>query len=189
MIKNHTIALFILCSCLAGCRSFGELGKSARDPLVYSEPTQSDENISRIRFVSNVTGTCIVQKSHTDRKERCLVPHTMLGFYNETRDIGIPKITYRPQDYKGYYFEIKIKSEPTFVFIKTDNGPRGRCMTNFLIKPEPGKDYDFNYDQYENKKICVLHFNEITRDPTTGVTLLKPASYEIKKLFEFKFDD
>ncbi|MCW2483367.1 hypothetical protein, partial [Candidatus Symbiopectobacterium sp. NZEC135] len=61
--------------------------------------------------------------------------------------------------------------------------------TSFLITPEAGKDYDLNYDQKENSKICVLHFNEIVRDPTTGVTVLKPAPYQVKKKYNQGFDD
>lgn len=154
----------------------------AQDPVVYSDPAGSSESVARIRFVGNVTaGTSLLQKSNPGPKNHYFVPYTMLGFYNETRDIGIPKLTYRPQDYKGYYFEIKIRSEPTIVNIATDAGPHGYCVTSFLITPGAGKDYDLNYDQKENSKICVLHFNEIVRDPTTGVSVLKPAPYQVKK--------
>lgn len=189
MIKICSVIMLTFCLFLTGCRSFGELGGRAQDPVVYSDPADSSGNVARIRFVGNVTGTSIRQKSNPGLKNHYLVPHTMLGFYNETRDIGIPKLTYRPQDYKGYYFEIKIRSEPTIINIATDAGPRGYCVTSFLITPEAGKDYDLNYDQRENSKICVLHFNEIVRDPTTGVTVLKPAPYQVKKKYNQGFDD
>lgn len=189
MIKIHTITLITLCLFLSGCKSFGGLIKSKHDALVYSEPSQSTEQLARIRFVGNVTGTSLVQKSDTVKKDHYLVPHTMLGFYNETRDIGMPKISYRPQDYKGYYFEIRVKPEPTYVNIMTDYGSYGRCSTTFLINPEPGKDYDFNYDQNENNRICIPHFNEIVKDPTTGVTVLKPATFKSQRMTSvYNFD-
>lgn len=190
MTKYYSVIMLIFCLGLTGCQSFAELGRQDRNIPVYKDPPQSRENLARIRFVGNVTGTSLLQKSDVPQEERDLVAHTMLGFYNDTRDIGIPKLSYRPQDYKGYYFEIKVKPEPTLIKISTDVGPNGVCHTVFLITPEAGKDYDLNYDQKENKKVCVMHFNEIVRDATTGVTVLKPAPYRAKKYqYTLSFDD
>ncbi|QZN96011.1 hypothetical protein [Symbiopectobacterium purcellii] len=190
MTKYYSVIMLTFCLGLTGCQSFAELGRQERNIPVYKDPPQSSENLARIRFVGNVTGTSLLQKSDVPQEERDLVAHTMLGFYNDTRDIGIPKLSYRPQDYKGYYFEIKVKPEPTLIKISTDVGPNGACHTVFLITPEAGKDYDLNYDQKENKKVCVMHFNEIVRDATTGVTVLKPAPYRAKKYqYTLSFND
>lgn len=180
MKKICFLVVLVLCIGVIGCKSLN------KDPFLYKEPVATTDKISRIRFVGNVTGTSIEQKSDSNRVLKNLVPHTMFGFYNETRDIGIPKIAYRPQDYKKYYFEVKVKSEPTYIQIDTDSGINGMCMTGFIIHPEPGKDYDLNYDPNEDNKVCVFHFNEIVRDPSSGVMILKSASFN---LYSKKNDD
>ncbi|NPE62551.1 hypothetical protein HKX68_05935 [Dickeya dadantii] len=174
----YSLAALTICVFVTGCKSLNYKVNSAKDPSVYQEPIGVDK-ISRIRFVSNVTGTSIIQKSDVNMRRKYLVPHTFLGFYNETRDIGMPKISYRPQDYKNYYFEVKVKPEPTYIYIYTDNGINGVCTTGFIINPEAGKDYDVNYDPNQNSKVCVFHFNEIVSESSSGVTILKPAPFKV----------
>ncbi|WP_159077935.1 hypothetical protein [Dickeya sp. Secpp 1600] len=173
-----SLVALTLCAYVTGCKTLNYTVSGPKDPRVYKEPVGFDKT-SRIRFVSNVTGTSILQKSDSNITPRYIVPHTFLGFYNETRDIGMPKISYRPQDYKGYYFEVKVKAEPTYIKIYTDNGVNGYCGTSFIINPEPGKDYDINYDPNQNNKVCVFYFNEIVRESSSGVTVLKSVPFKV----------
>lgn len=155
---------------LSGCAAF-----NYSEP-VYQDPVGEGDNVARIRFIGNVTGTSITTKDNTT--SRNLVPHTSFGYYNDTRDIGMPKLTYRPQDYQGYYFEVRAKPLPTVLHIVTDRTDEGTCGMSVLIFPEAGKDYDVNFDAHEQYTKCVFHFNEIVTDPATGVKVLKARPFK-----------
>ncbi|CFQ63087.1 Uncharacterised protein [Yersinia frederiksenii] len=143
---------------------------------VYQDPVGEGNNIARIRFVSNVTGTSI--KAKEDNIDRELVPHTALGFYNDTRDISMPKLSYRQQDYKSYYFEVRVKPQPIIISITTDATFRGQCQMSVLFTPEAGKDYDVNFDTGERIGKCIFHLNQIVTDPSTSVAILKPVQFK-----------
>lgn len=180
MPKKVGLSLFFTALLISGCTSL-----SPYTP-VHQDPMGEGNAISRIRFVSNITGTAITLKE--DNIARDLVPHTALGYYNDTRDIGMPKLSYRPQDYKGYYFEIRVKPQPMIIRIYSDKTDQGSCSAAFLVVTEAGKDYDVNLDPHEKFTKCVFHFSEIITDPTTGVVILKPLPFKMANPWNNRFE-
>ena len=170
MQKVLALSLLGVSLITGGCAAFLDA-----QPL-YKEPVGEGDNIARIRFVGNVTSTSI--KTKEDGINRDLVLHNKLGFYNETHDIGMPKLSYRQQDYKSYYFEIRVKPQPMVLTLTSDNTNKGFCTISVLFSPEKGKDYDINFDTHEQFTQCKLHLNQIVTDPSTGVPILKPAPFK-----------
>lgn len=161
---------------LTGCAMFKSANK-AGFPTTYVEPTDTS-NTARVRFISNITGTGI--KPPGSNLSYVIVYHGIFGFYNQTQDIGMPKITYRKNDYKGYYFEIKALAGATEFHIRTDPTLRGSCHARFIVDLVKGRDYDINFDTSESKSSCKLHVSEIVKDDGTGVYILKPVDF-VKK--------
>lgn len=145
-------------------------GLEMRTPETYKEPTTLTD-VSRVRFIGNVTGTGI--RPYPSEDYYSLVYHGVWGYYNSTKDIGMPKISYRKSDYEGYYYEVYVKSGRTRLIIRTDATLMGTCTVMFEVKLEKGKDYEFNYDPHASRDSCVLHANEIVKDESMGVYTLR----------------
>ncbi|MFJ5373007.1 hypothetical protein ACIPTP_10760 [Pectobacterium versatile] len=166
---------------LSGCRA---IENSFADRPIYQEPSDT-QNVSRIRFIKNIRGTQIKQKGYSKTYTQ-ITPFSWRGHINATRDIGMPKISYRKDDYNDYYFETRIKSVPTLIYIQTEATSRGSCHSMFFIKPEAGKDYDMNFDITTDRSRCFMHFNEVVKDGTSGIYILKPAPYKISPSFPWE---
>ncbi|WP_315707759.1 hypothetical protein [Brenneria uluponensis] len=173
MAKILHFILILAAISLSGCKA---IENSFGDRPIYQEPSDT-KNVSRIRFIKNIRGTEIKQKGYSKTYTN-ITEFSWRGYVNKTRDIGMPKISYRKDDYNDYYFETKIKSVPTLIYIQTESTVAGSCHGMFFIKPESGKDYDMNFDITESRTKCIMHFNEIVKDGTTGVYILKPAPYK-----------
>ncbi|WP_312118305.1 hypothetical protein [Pantoea vagans] len=179
-MKKYLSFTFLSISLLSGCSAFNYSA-----PL-YKDPVGEKSNLARIRFIGNVTGTSISTKENTADQQ--LVPHTSFGYYNDTRDIGMPKISYRQNDYKNYYFEVYAKPGQTIFHILTDDTDQGSCSTSALVNLEAGKDYDVNFDAHEQFTKCVFHFSEIVTDPATGVKILKAKPFKMGSYFATEFN-
>ena len=171
---------FLSVALLSGCSAFNYSA-----PL-YHDPVGEKSHLARVRFIGNVTGTSISTKGNSTFQE--LVPHTSFGYYNDSRDIGMPKISYRQQDYKSYYFEVLAKPGPTIFHIITDETDQGHCSMSALVNLEAGKDYDVNFDAHEQFTKCVFHFSEIVTDPATGVKILKAKPFKKEGYFATEFN-
>ncbi|CUZ03086.1 hypothetical protein [Serratia marcescens] len=176
-VNLKVASVFVMASIflISGCSVLN--GFKVKGVETYQEPTDV-KNISRVRFISNVTGTRI--KPLGSESYNSLVYYGVWGHYNSTRDIGIPKISYRKSDYEGYYYEVKVKSGVAEFIINTDSTFRGVCMTRFEFVLLSGKDYDINFNANESRDSCRLYVSEIARDESTGLLVLKPV--EVKSL-------
>lgn len=163
-----TLVICILASLISGCSLLK--GFKVRQPTTYKEPTVLSD-VSRVRFIGNVTGTGV--RPFGSEYYDGLVYHGVWGHYNSTKDIGMPKISYRKSDYEGYYYEVYVKSGRARFLIKTDATLMGTCMAMFEVKLEAGKDYEFNYDPHASRDSCILHANEIVKDEKMGAYTLK----------------
>lgn len=177
--KNFKFIVVSFVVFLSGCQVSEGLkvfnGFDMKKSETYIDTTDS-ENISRVRFIGNITGTSIKQEG--EEAYRYIVPHTWRGFYNDTKDIGMPKVSNRKADYEDYYFEIKVKAVPTTFFIGTDQTYRGRCMQEIGVNLASGKDYDINFVTDTKKGICIINVNEVIKDESTGAYTLKPVEFE-----------